>query len=61
MLSFWQQALIQKYIDKLWILQSAVLALIGLGDALPAAVNYYLGHLLDIINLDLLPAQEFSD
>ena len=53
--------MLQKYIDKLWTLQSAILALIGLGDALPAAVNYYLGHLLDIINLDIFHASEMSE
>ena len=60
-LSIFEQAISQQFLGQLLVLQSAVLALIGLSSRVPASVDFYLSSLAEILNLDILNAEETSD
>ena len=60
-LSIFEQAISQQFLGQLLVLQSAVLALIGLSSRVPASVDFYLSSLAEILNLDVLNAEETSE
>ena len=60
-LSVFEKAISQQFLGQLLVLQSAALALIGLPASVPASVDFYLSSLADILNLDILKAEEASE
>ena len=58
--SFFWQAFLHIFIGQIWALQNALIALIGLGQVVPAPIDYYLGALIGIVHLDLYDAETLS-
>ena len=59
--SFFWQAVLHIFLGQIWVLQNALVALIGLGQVVPAPIDYYLGTLISIVHLDMFDAESFSD
>ena len=60
-LSFFVRAILQSVLDRLWMLQNAIYALVGLGDQTPASVSFFLMPFLEVMNLDVWQIQAFSE
>lgn len=61
LLSFFEKAIIKTCIDKLWVLQNAVIALTGLGNTIPVSLDHSLSLLIPIVFLDLFGFDEVSN
>ena len=59
-LSFTWRVTIQIILERLWVLQNAIYALLGLSDMVPASVDFYLAAYIDVVNTDTFFSDELS-